>query len=99
MVAPTSVDPRPAWQETGIHGLQRPREWDATVTADAPEVEGDAVRFVTLPDGTVLVEGGAGAAPGAARGGRGPHGGAAVPRPRRAAGREPLDAAGPADRG
>ena len=56
LVAPASVDPRPAWQETGIHGLQRPREWDATVTADAPEVEGDAVRFVTLPDGTVLVE-------------------------------------------
>lgn len=49
-------DPRPAWQETGIHGLQRAREWDATVTADAPDVGGDAARFVALPDGTLLVE-------------------------------------------
>ena len=51
-------DPRPQWQETGIHGLQRPREWDATVTAEAPEIEGDAVSFVVLPDRTVLVESG-----------------------------------------
>ncbi len=49
-------DPRPPTQETGIHGLQRPREWDATVTVDAPEIEGDSARFVTLPDRTLLVE-------------------------------------------
>ena len=53
------LDPRPPWLETGIHGMQRPRDWDATVTVDAPDVLGDAVRFVTLPDGTVLVEDGA----------------------------------------
>ena len=52
------VDPRPALLETGIHGLQRPRDWDVTVAVDAPDVEGDAVRFVTLPDGSVLVEDG-----------------------------------------
>jgi len=52
------VDPRPAWQETGIHGMPRPRDWDVTVTVDAPGVDGDAVRFVTLPDGSVLVEDG-----------------------------------------
>lgn len=56
--APASLDPRPAWQETGIHGLHRPREWDVTVTADAPDIDGDAVRFVALPDGTLLVEDG-----------------------------------------
>jgi hypothetical protein len=56
--ATAPVDPRPVWQETGIHGIQRPREWDATVTADAPDIEGDTVRFVTLPDGTLLVEDG-----------------------------------------
>jgi len=56
LVAPPNVETRPAWQETGIHGIHRPREWDVTVTAQAPEVEGDAVRFVTLPDGTMLVE-------------------------------------------
>lgn len=50
------LDPRPRWQETGVHGIARPREWDATVTADAPDVAGDAVRFVVLPDQTVLVE-------------------------------------------
>ena len=49
-------DPRPAWQEVGVHGLQRLREWDATVKAEAPDVTGDAARFVALPDGTLLVE-------------------------------------------
>jgi hypothetical protein len=39
--------------------MHRPREWDATVTADAPDVEGDSARFVALPDGTLLVEEGA----------------------------------------
>jgi hypothetical protein len=53
---PASLDPRPPWQETGVHGLHRPREWDVTTNVDAPDVEGDAVRFVVLPDGTLLVE-------------------------------------------
>ena len=39
-------------------GHFRPREADAVVTADAPDVEGDAVRFVSLPDGSLLVEDG-----------------------------------------
>lgn len=54
----TPPDPRPQWQETGIHGIARPREWDATVTADAPELDGDAAQFVALPDGTLLVDAG-----------------------------------------
>lgn len=58
MGAPASLDLLPAWQETGIHGLHRPREWDVTVMADAPEIVGDSVRFVALPDGTLLVEDG-----------------------------------------
>jgi hypothetical protein len=53
-----AIDPRPAWLETGIHGMQRPRDWDVTATVEAPDVAGDAVRFVTLPDGSVLVEDG-----------------------------------------
>jgi hypothetical protein len=53
-----SVDPRPGWQEIGVHGLQRPREWDVTVNVVAPDADGDAVRFVVLPDGTLLVEDG-----------------------------------------
>jgi hypothetical protein len=51
-------DPRPAWQETGIHGIPRAREWDATLTADGPNIDANAVRFVALPDGTILVEDG-----------------------------------------
>jgi hypothetical protein len=59
MTTQEPLEPRPPWQETGIHGLQRPREWDATMTVEAPGVEGDAVRFVALPDGSLLVEDGA----------------------------------------
>ena len=43
----------------GVTGLHRPREADAVVTADAPDVEGDAVLFVSLADGSLLVEDGA----------------------------------------
>ena len=41
-----------------MHGIARPREWDAVVTADAPGLRGDAVVFVALPDGELLVEDG-----------------------------------------
>ena len=51
------ADPRPAWQETGIHGLARPREWELTTTA-AADVEGDEASFVALPDGTLVIESG-----------------------------------------
>jgi hypothetical protein len=49
-------EPKAPWREVGIHGLQRPREVDAVVTVEAPDVEGDVVRFVSLPDGSLLVE-------------------------------------------
>jgi hypothetical protein len=55
---PRPPDPRPGWQETGIHGLQRPREWDLTVSADATIAEGTRVTFVALADNTLLVEDG-----------------------------------------
>jgi hypothetical protein len=35
---------------------QRARRWDAVVTAEAPDVAGNEVDFVTLPDGSLLVE-------------------------------------------
>jgi len=53
---PEEVDPRPPLLETGIHGMQRPRSWDATVTVDAEEIDGDEAAFVALPDGSLLVE-------------------------------------------
>jgi hypothetical protein len=46
----------PGWMETGIHGVQRPREWDAVVTVEAEGVEGDRALFVALADQTLLVE-------------------------------------------
>jgi hypothetical protein len=46
----------PGIPETGITGNHRFREWDATAVADAPELAGDEVEFVVLPDGSVLVD-------------------------------------------
>ena len=56
LIEQPSSPPRPFWQEPGMTGLWRPREADAVVTVDAPGVKGEAVRFVALPDGTLLVE-------------------------------------------
>jgi hypothetical protein len=58
LVAKPPAPQRPFWQEPGMTGHFRPREADTVVTADAPDVEGDAVRFVSLPDGSLLVEDG-----------------------------------------
>jgi hypothetical protein len=55
---PPELDPRPPTLETGIHGLQRPRAWDATLAAEVEGVDGDEATFVTLPDGSLLVEDG-----------------------------------------
>jgi hypothetical protein len=46
--------------ETGIHGVPRERQYDAVVTAEAPDVEGANARFVALEDGLLLVEEGDG---------------------------------------
>lgn len=54
------LDPRPPWQEAGIHGLPRAREWDVTVAAEAPALHGERASFLALPDGTLLVEEGGG---------------------------------------
>jgi hypothetical protein len=34
----------------------RPRRWDAVVSAEAPELRGDEVGFVALPDGSLVVD-------------------------------------------
>jgi hypothetical protein len=56
----TTEEPRlgrpPAWQEVGIHGVPRPREWDTVVTADAPQLGVGELDFVVLPDGTLVVD-------------------------------------------
>jgi hypothetical protein len=50
------VDPGPHWGEVGIHGVPRPRRWDAVASAEAPGLSGDAVHFVALPNGDLVVD-------------------------------------------
>jgi hypothetical protein len=54
---PSAVDTRPApWSEVGIHGVARPREWDAVATAEAPQLGVGELEFAVLPDGTLVVD-------------------------------------------
>jgi hypothetical protein len=58
---PDPFVPPPAFRgiltnEPAISGLARQREWDAVVTAGAPDIEGTEVTFVALPDRSLLVE-------------------------------------------
>ena len=43
------------WNQSGVHGVPRPRRWDAVVTAEA-DLPGEEVNFVTLEAGTLIVE-------------------------------------------
>jgi hypothetical protein len=45
-----------ALDTAGITGLHRPKEWDATAAVEAPELQGEEVAFVVLPDGSILVD-------------------------------------------
>jgi hypothetical protein len=56
LAQPPPHDTRPRWGETGIHGVARPREWDAVATAEAPELDRDTLAFVVLPDGSLLLD-------------------------------------------
>ena len=52
-----TIDPEhPLWRIAGIHGIPRAREWDAVLTAIAPELPGDEADFVALPDGTLYTD-------------------------------------------
>ena len=48
--------PRAPWDDAGIHGVARPREWDAVIAVDAAGPDGVELAFVTLPGGDVLLE-------------------------------------------
>jgi len=52
---PLDVGP-PAPGVPGYHGVQRPRRWDAVVMVEAPELVGDELAFVVLPDGSVIID-------------------------------------------
>jgi hypothetical protein len=47
---------RGLWGVGGLHGIQRPRRWDVVGSVEAPELTGDEVRFVTLPNGDIVVD-------------------------------------------
>ena len=55
MPEPLDVGP-PAPGVPGYHGVQRPRRWDAVVMVEAPDLVGDEVAFVVLPDGSVIID-------------------------------------------
>lgn len=63
---PQPLEPQPrvpfvgALREAGVHGIHRQREWDFVGTTLAPRVADERVVFVVLPDGTLLIEEGAG---------------------------------------
>jgi hypothetical protein len=54
------LDPAREWLAAGITGLSRGREWDAVATLEGAGAPGDEVRFVELPDGTLVLEAGDG---------------------------------------
>ena len=58
---PSQAAEPPGWDgeargEPGIHGVARSRRWDVVATAEAPQLRGDTVHFVSLADRTLLVE-------------------------------------------
>lgn len=53
---PPTPHPGPRWGETGIHGIQRLREWDAVVTAEASALQPDRVEFTATDGDTLLID-------------------------------------------
>ena len=47
---------RPPWDQVGVHGVPRPRRWDAVATVEVPGLDGEERDFVLLADGTLLGE-------------------------------------------
>ena len=58
---PSLAADTPGWDgeqrgEPGIHGVPRARRWDTVASAEAPTLKGDTVHFVSLADGTLVVD-------------------------------------------
>jgi hypothetical protein len=56
LAQPPGLDGEPGLGIAGITGIPRGRTWDATASAHAPALVGDTVTFVTLDDGTIVVD-------------------------------------------
>jgi len=58
LAAPPGLDGDPWLGIAGVTGVARPRgEWDVASSASAPGLPGDELTFVTLADGTLVVDG------------------------------------------
>lgn len=55
---PEPLDTTPRWGEVGIHGIARPREWDAVTATDAPALVAATAGFAALSDGRLVPDGG-----------------------------------------
>lgn len=55
--APEPGSGTPTFGRTALPDVSHvdPKEWDAAVTVTAPGLEGDQIRFTTIPDGDVIV--------------------------------------------
>ena len=56
LAQPPGLEGEPGLGFVGIHGVPRARTWDAVASAHAPDLTGEMVTFVALPDGTLVVE-------------------------------------------
>jgi hypothetical protein len=53
---PSYLGGPPLFDNPAFTGNSRPRRWDAVAVVDAPEIGGDEVSFVSLPDGSLIVD-------------------------------------------
>ena len=56
LAQPPGLDGEPGLGIPGISGVPRGRTWDVTASAQAPDLVGETVTFVVLPDTTIVVE-------------------------------------------
>ena len=56
LATPPGLDGSPGLGIAGITGIARPSRWQAVVTATAPGIPRSEVHFVTLDDGTIVVD-------------------------------------------
>ena len=53
---PPGLAGEPGLGLVAIHGVPRARTWDAVASAHAPDLTGETVAFVALPEGSLVVE-------------------------------------------
>lgn len=56
LARPLGLDGAQGLGIAGVSGVPRGRTWDAVGSAHSPELPGDTVAFMTLDDGTIVVE-------------------------------------------